>query len=67
MAKRIATRIPCDQCEILYINNVRCHETGCPVAWRDYERECKWCGQKFVPAEKHQVTCEESCAESYFG
>jgi len=24
------TRKPCPSCEILYINGVRCHETGCP-------------------------------------
>jgi len=24
------TRRPCDQCDIMYINGVRCHETGCP-------------------------------------
>lgn len=28
--KSSTTRKPCPQCEIMYINGVRCHETGCP-------------------------------------
>ena len=57
----------CNQCEIMYINGVRCHETGCPAAWEDETRDCEWCGSEFVPAERYQVCCDESCAESYFG
>ena len=30
-AERIRTKTPvCDQCQILVINNVPCHEFGCP-------------------------------------
>ena len=28
----------CDSCEVLVINNVICHETGCPDAWKDETR-----------------------------
>lgn len=52
-------------CEILYINGVKTHEIGCPEAWRDYSRECKWCGAEFKPEEKHQDCCCDDCAEAY--
>lgn len=55
----------CEQCETLAINGVLCHETGCPDAWKDYERECLWCGQMFVPEEEGQQYCDPTCAESY--
>jgi len=55
----------CDQCEIVYINGVKCHEIGCPDAWKDETRECKWCGYEFKPEEKNQDFCEVSCAKSY--
>lgn len=55
----------CDSCQVLMINGVRCHEHGCPEAWRDYKRECKWCGQEFQPEEKGQHFCSAECAESY--
>ena len=55
----------CDQCEALMINGIYCHEHGCPDAWKDEIRECKWCGTEFEPEEQHQEFCEESCAESY--
>lgn len=59
--------VGCDQCELLRINGVVCHETGCPNAWRDEERECEWCGTKFKPEEKHQDCCSEECTEAYHG
>jgi hypothetical protein len=55
----------CESCEVLYINGVRCHETGCPDEWLDFERECKWCGTVFLPEEKYQYFCCEECAASY--
>lgn len=57
----------CNSCEVLYINGVKCHEIGCPEAWKDYERECKWCGSNFKPENKDQEFCDESCAEAYYG
>ena len=55
----------CQSCEVVRINGVKCHEIGCPDAWKDYAVECKWCGREFVPEERGQKFCEESCAESY--
>lgn len=57
----------CQSCQILVINGIKVHESGCPDAWKDYPRECKWCGTHFIPEEKDQVFCDESCAESYNG
>lgn len=57
----------CASCEALMINGVLCHEHGCPDAWRDYERECKWCGRLFVPTRKEQTCCDDSCHEAYEG
>ena len=31
----------CEQCEIMYINGVRCHEHGCPNAAADAKREAR--------------------------
>ncbi len=56
----------CDQCEVLMIQGVKCHEHGCPVAWQDEIRECRWCGSEFEPEDKHQQMCSEDCAEAYY-
>ncbi len=55
----------CDSCEVLYINNVKCHESGCPNAWKDEKRSCLWCGQIFTPEDKEQLFCNNECAEDY--
>lgn len=55
----------CDGCSPSMINGVLCHETGCLEAWRDYRKECKWCGGMFYPGEYNQVFCNESCAECF--
>jgi hypothetical protein len=57
----------CHSCEVLYINGMRCHETGCPEAWRDEIRECEWCGGKFKPENAIQIFCCEDCAGSMYG
>lgn len=62
---RTAYRVSCDACEIVYINGLRCHETGCPDAWQDEKRTCPWCGSPFAPTSSDQRFCEDSCAESY--
>ena len=56
----------CHSCEVSYINGVRCHETGCPEAWKEKKHNCAWCGQDFTPEEKTQILCSEECAEAYF-
>lgn len=57
----------CNQCEVMTINGVLCHEHGCPDAWKDYKRECAWCGQEFTPEDKDQICCGDECAECYCG
>lgn len=55
----------CDSCQLIRINGIICHEIGCPDSWKDKSRECKWCGADFIPEDRDQHFCEESCAESY--
>lgn len=57
-------RRSCDQCNIAYINGVRCHETGCPSAWQDTTLECKECGLEFGPGYANQVVCDD-CTECH--
>jgi hypothetical protein len=57
----------CDGCSPSRINGVFCHEQGCPDAWRDYPRECAWCGCDFLPEDRHQSLCGPDCANSYHG
>lgn len=51
--------IRCDSCAAVVINNIFCHETGCPESWRDRIVECKECGCDFVPKHRHQSICED--------
>lgn len=51
-------RQSCDQCNVAHINGVRCHETGCPIAWRDHTVECGDCGCEFQPEHRHQSICD---------
>jgi len=55
----------CQSCEVVRINGILCHETGCPDAWEDYTRECPWCGQEFAPEDREQSFCDDSCAAAY--
>jgi hypothetical protein len=61
----VCRRVHCDSCEVLVVNGIICHEHGCPDAWRDSIRECKWCGSDFKPEDADQRFCEDSCADSY--
>ena len=56
----------CDGCEVVNINGCNCHEYGCPDAWKDYTRYCKWCGYEFTPVDKCQLFCDETCTEVYY-
>ncbi len=56
----------CKSCQALMINGIYCHEIGCPDAWKDYKRECRWCGKEFQPEEKFQDCCSADCAECYY-
>ena len=55
----------CKSCEALMINGVYCHEIGCPDSWKDYARNCRWCGEEFIPEDVNQVLCSEDCGISY--
>lgn len=57
----------CDSCQVISINGLACHETGCPDAWKGVGRSCKECGQPFVPEHQHQVCCDVSCTAAYHG
>lgn len=57
----------CDQCDAVMINGVKCHEAGCPDAWRDRQVECLFCGSEFIRDDKYQKLCDESCADGYYG
>ena len=58
------TRGQCNDCEVVYINGVRCHEAGCPIAWVDHLRVCEWCGSEFMPEERYQQCCDEDCTKA---
>lgn len=56
----------CDQCQMLSINGVACHETGCPNTrkrWIEDRRQwvlflkCFICGCEVE--EKHTCSCQE--------
>lgn len=64
-ATRVKRLLICHSCQLLRINGIVCHETGCPDAWRDNRPECKWCGSTFVPDDRYQILCSDDCAESY--
>lgn len=57
----------CDSCQILRINGIITHETGCPNSFKDKKVICKECGQEFVPEEKYQKFCSEHCYAIYNG
>lgn len=59
------TRLRCDQCEILSINGIACHETGCPNQGARYDREaeewvkqyeCRECGN-MVDRDTQSLCC----------
>lgn len=59
--------LSCKSCNVVMINGVKCHEIGCPDAWKDQKVKCDWCGQEFKPEIKWQAFCSEDCAESFNG
>ena len=57
----------CNSCNVLNINGINCHETGCPESWKDEKRECDWCGMQFLPEEKFQSCCSDDCWKDFHG
>jgi hypothetical protein len=53
----------CDSCEMLSINGVSCHETGC----RRTPLRCLWCGVSFASDDENRDRrcCSHSCAVAY--
>jgi hypothetical protein len=53
----------CDQCQVLCINGVACHELGCPDRHLDpitglgYRQECRECGRPFRLRHLRQEEC----------
>ena len=61
----MTTTYTCEQCEVMTIQGMRCHETGCPDAWQDETRICSWCGADFQPDNRWEAFDDESCYNSY--
>ena len=59
--------LQCESCQMTAIQGIACHEHGCPQAWRDETKGCKWCGTKFQPTQRGQEFCQDSCGEDYHG
>lgn len=57
----------CNSCQMTTVNGIPCHEQGCPDAWMDEVRDCKWCGTEFRPHTPHQHCCSNSCECAYQG
>jgi len=53
----------CTQCEELMINGLRCHETGCPEAWKTRKVECFECGFLFLPMIRGERICPDCVAD----
>jgi hypothetical protein len=56
------TAIGCDQCEMVAINGVACHEQGCPSSHVGTVRECFECGCEFEPESRFSRYCSDECA-----
>ncbi len=58
----------CDACNVLSIQGIACHETGCPRSHIDpvtgdpYRVACFECGYEFVPDNSSQRVCH-GCLE----
>jgi hypothetical protein len=52
----------CTACQLVVINGVRCHEHGCPEAWKGKKHSCTECGCEFTPETRFQVLCK-GCLE----
>ncbi len=56
----------CDSCDAVFINGHKCHEHGCPDAWKEYKRKCPCCDKMFKPKEKNQICCTKRCTKEYY-
>lgn len=67
-AKTKRVRVSCDQCNMLSINGIACHETGCPNSRKTWiaEREewikfieCRDCGAEVEEGDDHDCNVQE--------
>ena len=62
----------CDQCQMVSINGVNCHEIGCPNAKEDYAKRdgCQWCGKELSGDNYYfngqLAFCDEDCCGCYY-
>lgn len=63
----------CPNCEVLCINGVACHETGCPTRHvnpatdEPYQTSCSWCGSMCpMTAPTGRSFCDDDCRESFY-
>jgi len=51
----------CQSCQTVRVNGILVHEYLCPDAWKDYPKECQWCGASFMPEARFQDYCCDEC------
>ena len=59
---RFRRRYSCSSCQMLRVNVLPCHESGCPDSWIDTTRECRNCECNSVPESQWQHSCDDACA-----
>ena len=52
----------CSFCQMLAINGLTCHETGCEASWKHEMRDCTDCGFAFWRQHRLQRVCSECSA-----
>jgi hypothetical protein len=58
-------QIHCDQCELLMINGVACHETGCPNSGARWDKDGReWVRQRVCFECGCTVDADEPCCSS---
>lgn len=55
----------CNSCAAATINGTKCHEHGCPDAWKDAAKECNECGATFF--SPCGLFCSDACYADYCG
>ncbi len=65
----------CDQCHVVRINGIACHETGCPnwnldpMTGKRQTQQCPWCGCAFTQTDEHDYGdyCDDTCRRADYG
>lgn len=60
MTKKRPVRVSCDQCQLLRINGIVCHEIGCP----NQPRQCKNCDRTMRQGQRE--FCNNKCHHDYY-